>query len=948
MSTTVLALQRSAGNRAVAHLLLTAEQPAERLFPGLRVQRCSPKRSDSSMEEQDLQRLTATVQRDATDDLAAFIAKDLKGFVDANPPKDAKESAEANPQPYAHIREIFSKLDSDIEDNVAAAFVEMLPTAILEQFAASKAGLATLDVLSEAMLTGHVTSFEALQGARIVEAKGKVITSTEYQTETSRVRDLRHDAEDDSTADRAIDEQATQTAMQLSSMIGAHRYGEVTTSIREMAAGIEDNVASHLIELHTTPQLEQIAADSAGRTMLTVLYEAFITGSVSAFERLQGDRILTAIGKTAKVDPEAMARAVRSPLIFALATSWGSTATIRAELHDGKVKVWYDSSTGANMPEFRNEMATLRERFGWDAPVEGILLEPDEIVKVKLYDEDKEPEVPIPAIQLIDFFNRQKQDTLGKIEAVTALAATVGMGGVGAGGLLGWADTAAFAINAGSLIVNSYRKEIAQTALGKEFLDAWDFAQGVADYYGWGRLGVDGLKLVRESVAPALAKWRAEVPAGVTAEEGTHIAEAQAHAQEWLDGVKQGEAAEAAKLPGGAKEAHGAPGGGAVADVAGGETRRVVPGGEQEVHVTRERIEVCPVQRCVDLKESVGDAIHDDKVGPEVAKAEAARVAGDTAAAGELAITAVHDAEDVANKALTTVNKDFEREFISNPEFEAEWATVKKMPPGPEQVAAAREFRAKVSEQKIANDTYVADLRDQIDKLRTEAKADPDAVTHVRKLYETSPEWVLDDLKRFENEHIKARQQETRPRKRESKEDRKSRYERLEGERDPFLDEELAEKRAAREYREAQESDRMQHEAEVWIVDENGKEVHRQHVTSGKDDPGSLTKEQYAKVRSERGMNEANSQQHTEAIMLRVRPPGPGETMFIEGHYNPCRRCFDRMQQQVAEHGGTIVYKWPGGPEGGITFHGSTPPPYPSLGTDQYFDRVRPRVKGKS
>jgi hypothetical protein len=157
------------------------------------------------------------------------------------------------------------------------------------------------------------------------------------------------------------------------------------------------------------------------------------------------------------------------PTIFPLATGWDSTATIVAELHDGKVRVYYDTHRGANRPEFQHEMATLRQRFGDDDVFNGMILEPDEVVSVKLYDQDG-AEFPVPAIQLIDFFNQQKQDTLGKIKAVSMLAATVGLGGVGAGGILGWADTATFAISAGSLFINTYRNEIAKTEFGRRFL----------------------------------------------------------------------------------------------------------------------------------------------------------------------------------------------------------------------------------------------------------------------------------------------------------------------------------------------------------------------------------------------------------------------------------------------------------------------------------------------
>lgn len=174
--------------------------------------------------------------------------------------------------------------------------------------------------------------------------------------------------------------------------------------------------------------------------------------------------------------------------------------------------------------------------------------DPDEVVFVRLYDQgDDVSPIAVPAIRLIDFFNQQKEDTLGKIEKVSVLAATVGVGGVGAGGILEGADTIALVISAGSLFVNAYRNQIAKTKAGRLFLEAWDVAEGIAEYYNWGRLGVDGLRLVHAKVGPALERWRQEVPSGLTSAERETIAAAQKQAEAWLGAVKKTESTEARK-----------------------------------------------------------------------------------------------------------------------------------------------------------------------------------------------------------------------------------------------------------------------------------------------------------------------------------------------------------------------------------------------------------------
>ncbi len=678
MHAALLDLQRSAGNHAVAQHLATLGQRGRARPVLLRVQRCGPTPCDCSEDERadyavrhgdgaatqvedeapTAQRLPP-VQRNADDDLADFIAKDLAQY------------AAGHKKPYAYIRDAFKRVESDLRDNVAADFLELQTADQLEFFAADTEGRALLDYMTEEMLTGHVTSFETLQADRILSAKGRVITPEQHAKDASRIAGLRHRAED-SVNEMIVNNQALKIAQSLVPLVVSGQYAAVTTTIRDVSDRIEDNIAAHLIELLTTPQLEAAAEVGPGKALLDVCYDAVITGSVTPFERLQGDRILAArLRSSDKTDPAA---SLQDPTIFPLATGWGSTATIVASLQaNGTVKVYYDTRTGARQPQFKRALDTLSRRFGDDTVFNGMILRPDEVVMAQLFDSDGVI-VPIAAIQLVDFFNQQQEDFVNKVTTVTMLGATAGLGGIGGAGLLGWADTVAFAISAGSIVVKAYRKEIAKTAGGKLFLEAWDMAEGVANLYGWGRLGVDGLRLLQAKVAPALRRWRAEGATGLSASERNAVTQVQQKTDEWLNGVQQAEATEVAKAearttkksetvepgtrtedieppqpatgpakPGGAKSPHAVRG------------RKVAAGGKHEIHVTNERVEVCPIQRCPPLDDVVKTKVADPKVADEVAAAEKARAAGDTTAAAEhaeLALINAHVAVPTAADAV--------------------------------------------------------------------------------------------------------------------------------------------------------------------------------------------------------------------------------------------------------------------------------------------------------
>ena len=294
-------------------------------------------------------------------------------------------------------------------------------------------------------------------------ARDRWMSADEHDKAVRRIAALRHHAEDSSTQ-ILVDELAMQVATSLASFAGAGRYDEITTILRGTVTDVEDNVASHLIELLTTPQLEQAALDPSGNTMPDVCYDALITGTVTTFENLQGDRILAARVKGGDIGRGEVEKVLQNPTVFPLETSWDSSATIVASLEaDRTVKVYYDTRIGAGRPKYTKEMATLTARFGVSAVYSGMILKPDEIVTVKLYDQD-EAMVPVPAIKLIDLANRQLQDFEGKFEKVTILGAALGLGAVGGAGALGTLDTAAFTISTASIFIDAYRSDIAKTA----------------------------------------------------------------------------------------------------------------------------------------------------------------------------------------------------------------------------------------------------------------------------------------------------------------------------------------------------------------------------------------------------------------------------------------------------------------------------------------------------
>ena len=524
--------QTSAGKKLLAHELTHVLQQSggDGFSPGLSPSGRYPSLSgqqpdgmaDGARKRMPIRSATAsaiTLQRDATDDLADYIARDLNDYV-------AK-----NPSPYEHIIEVFHYLnrhDRDKEDNVAAAFLALQPDAKLEEFASAKKGRDMLDVLYEAMITGDVSSFESLQSERILIAKAKWISPQQYAAEVERIARLRHKAEDNPT-EFVVDLGASKTAHELNDDVAKRQYGNVIKKIHDLSASDEDNVASHFIELQPPAKLDEFAASKEGRAMLDILYEAIITGGdVTDFERLQAERILKA--KRRYIDPKQYRE-----MIFPISDPiFGENAVFVAELKGGKVHLRYMTRGLYRDSKFREEAKTLPD----DLSQSDLILDPDDVVRVKLYDQG-EITVTVQAIQLIDFSNQGLQKFKGRVETTVWLALTLPAGAGALGGssvralaaaveageaskvalaveaLILWADRAAFVLQLTSLVVNANRNWILKKfpKYGGAFLAALDQVDGFVSMYGWGRMGLDGFRLIRGKISPALENWRREAAA---------------------------------------------------------------------------------------------------------------------------------------------------------------------------------------------------------------------------------------------------------------------------------------------------------------------------------------------------------------------------------------------------------------------------------------------------
>jgi hypothetical protein len=278
----------------------------------------------------------------------------------------------------------------------------------------------------------------------------------------------------------------------------------------------EDEVGAEFIHRLEDYTLVDLASTPEGRAMLNIVYQAIVTGDVTDFQRKQSDRILQAQGEHLTIGEHD--RLLTFPVRNIGWTRYCS-ATFRASLlPNGQVFVRYTSIKVSQCDMFAKDLESLG---GWSHVRDGFPLDPTEIVAVRVYEESDNPTPqPLPAIALIDFANQIEQSTIGTAVTAFATGLTVGWGGLSGAGVgrawgaraLLWADRVATFLPLLTSVLQENRGWIIEHfgEAGKKLLEAVNTANTVAGYYGWGRLGFDGLRFVGGKVRPAWQEWRAK------------------------------------------------------------------------------------------------------------------------------------------------------------------------------------------------------------------------------------------------------------------------------------------------------------------------------------------------------------------------------------------------------------------------------------------------------
>jgi hypothetical protein len=298
---------------------------------------------------------------------------------------------------------------------------------------------------------------------------------------------------------------------------------EVFEKVHDWDSDVEDDLGAEFISQLPKSKLDQMANAYDGRQTLTVVYEAIITGSVTAFEREQANKVLMAKARAYK--PEDYLRQTRMrqggkrtrifPIRFMRVTPGYDYATPLAELMpNGTIRVKYPVAV-QDMDTFKAETATLEGGFFVG---KGEEINPNEIVGIKDYERGGGIQY-LPAMALIDYSNQAVRSTGGKILEVSIFAATMGAGGAAVGGGVAatevrmtaiWAarltraasvlDRVANVIGIASFVINENRDWIIRK-LGKrgaQLVQIAEAANSIAGIYGVARLAQVGYKIVKE------------------------------------------------------------------------------------------------------------------------------------------------------------------------------------------------------------------------------------------------------------------------------------------------------------------------------------------------------------------------------------------------------------------------------------------------------------------
>ena len=277
-----------------------------------------------------------------------------------------------------------------------------------------------------------------------------------------------------------------------------------------------DDVSRAFMRSAKDNHLNGIASSKNGVQLLDRIHHELTSGYLSDDDEQEAFRIVAA--KQRMMSIEDFTEGIENAMVFPFRLP-GLTviddAPIMAERRsNGKIHVEMPVRV-LGTKKFRAETRTLPDKLF----TSGIELDPNQIVGIKLYDEGG-PVVFVPALGLIGYSAKATTTTFNKMGEVAILGATLGIGGLAAGGArattwgaraLLWADRAATAIGIVTTVINEHRGWILKNMeSGPALLKAVNIANSIAGIYGIGRFALEGGRAIY-NLKKALRAWKNEV-----------------------------------------------------------------------------------------------------------------------------------------------------------------------------------------------------------------------------------------------------------------------------------------------------------------------------------------------------------------------------------------------------------------------------------------------------
>ncbi len=263
-----------------------------------------------------------------------------------------------------------------------------------------------------------------------------------------------------------------------------------------------DDVAYEFMLAATDQQLVRLATAAASRQFLHRLFDELTSGSVSAEEQQQADRILQVTARqTVSVGAFESAATSRRTKIFPFRLP-GFTVLKDAPIEARRERggIWVHSFVRVlGTDKFRAETATLPTEYF----LSGIVLPETEVIGVRLYDQGGIIHYTTPLF-LIQLANATNQQVLEKILEAAGIGLTLGTGalaGLGveasmAARVLLWADRAAFALGTVTSVLREHRSWLV-AQFGAGFMDAVDTIHSATAIYGLARVVLQAPRLIQ-------------------------------------------------------------------------------------------------------------------------------------------------------------------------------------------------------------------------------------------------------------------------------------------------------------------------------------------------------------------------------------------------------------------------------------------------------------------